>query len=370
MSGQDMDIMYPRAFATDGATIHISDAESGGRFSCIGCGERMSAVLPNLNIASHFRHTVDGAGDRCSPDNALHAAAVGVIVETQIEQIKLRLRYPCGRTADCGHVANELDLAEFPPARKEYALAPKTRADVAFVDDSRRVAIEIVVTHDVEPETSAAYKRAGVAVYRVNISDWDDVEQLRTRVDAESAGEDCEGCVAQVRIAEQNWREKVRNLKIDARKWTEAAFIDARIPENPPQPRDVRKLRYSDGGRLSVEQSRFCSMWANRLTGLGFYQHNTDKPYLFRRRFTAAGRRGEIWVYAEIEESDSGDMRVRPYSDKAMGCGDSDYGGYCLERARCGRCVFYEALNACAIEIMRDGWFHGMTDYRLAEYGK
>lgn len=366
MVGQGMDIMYPRAFAADGATIHISDAESGGRFSCIGCGERMSAVLPNLNIAAHFRHTAEGAGDRCSPDNALHAAAVGVIVESQTERIKRGTRYPCGRTADCGHVANELDLAEFPPARTEYALTPGTRADVAFADESRRAAIEVVVTHDVEPETAAAYKRAGVAVYRVNISDWDGVEQLRASVDAESAGEDCEGCMARARIAEQNWREKVRNLKIDARKWTDSAFMDARIPKSPPQPREVWTLRYSDDARLSAEQSRFCNVWANRLAGLGFYQHNPNKPYLFGRRFTAAERRGEVWVYAEIEESDSGDMRVRPYSDKAMGCGGSDYGvGYCFDSARCERCVFYEALNACAIKVMVEGWFHGMTDYRL-----
>lgn len=115
---QDMDIMYPRALTADSATIHIANAESGGRYLCIGCGERMSAVLPKLNIAAHFRHTVDGAGDRCSPDRTLHEAAVGVIAETQTDRIELGHRYPCGRIADCGHVDDELDLADFPLARR------------------------------------------------------------------------------------------------------------------------------------------------------------------------------------------------------------------------------------------------------------
>lgn len=321
----------------------------------------MSAVLPKLNIAAHFRHTVDGAGDRCSPDRTLREAAVGVIAETQTDRTELGHRYPCGRIADCGHVADELDLANFPLARREYTLAAGTRSDLAFADDSQRVAIEIVVTHDVESETAAAYKRAGVTVYRVKIEDWDDVELLRARVDAESAGAVCADCVTKAQVAEQRWLRRVRELQIGARKWTEIAFANARIPKDTTLPRKVWKLRHADGARPSAAQSRFCNTWANRLTQLGFQQHNPDKPYLFRRRFTATGR--AIMVYAEIE-SDFGETRVRVYSDKAMGRGNSDYGdGYCF--AQCERCVFYAALNACAIEIMVDGWFRGMTDYRL-----
>ena len=73
--------------------------------------------------------------------------------------------------------ATELDLAESWECAVETSIVPHTRTDPAFTHPDGQIAVEVVNTHDMEPETEAAYKRAGVPVAIVRV-EWETIGGL------------------------------------------------------------------------------------------------------------------------------------------------------------------------------------------------
>ena len=75
---QQPEIQYPVAFDHLGDLIKIEDAprQRGQRYSCVHCGDRLSAVVRVAKQKPHFRHTNSMT---CDPDSVLHSTAIEII---------------------------------------------------------------------------------------------------------------------------------------------------------------------------------------------------------------------------------------------------------------------------------------------------
>ena len=130
----------------------------------------------------HFAHKPPS--ERCAdPDKALHDAAVAMIVQgfhdALGQQSEYHLGCPCG---ECGKTVSR-NIA-LPAARVEVekSIVAGTRSDLVVTQTGRNpVAIEVVVTHDLEPEAHEAYMQSGVPVLKVRPT-WDTVTELQSRV--------------------------------------------------------------------------------------------------------------------------------------------------------------------------------------------
>ncbi len=173
------DIKYPISYVLPYESVNIKDADRNNAHYCFGCHQRMKVAQGGVR-RWYFAHKPNSAV--CDSSNALHEAAKTVIVEGFMEASSFgadyELGFPC---QDCG-VAIRLNIAEMGAAIASEQIAVEgTRSDlVVTTSDGKtpRVIIEIVVTHDLEPQTREKYQDAGIRVIKVKPV-WDALEQLR-----------------------------------------------------------------------------------------------------------------------------------------------------------------------------------------------
>lgn len=159
-------ITYP--FAKDGdLVIPVSEARPGGNYACPGCGEPMIPKRGSMK-AHHFAHKVVG---RCDPDHTLHETAKMYVEKLFLnakksgDHLDIQHACPC-----CGSVSHT-DMAAGDYITREETVIQDTRSDLAVFRDGRPyMIIEVVVTHDLEDGTRAAYEKSGVLVVRVHPS--------------------------------------------------------------------------------------------------------------------------------------------------------------------------------------------------------
>ena len=71
-----MNVAYEHGLNSDGVLVHIADAERGGRYFCVGCGERLVAVLGDKRPRRFRRYTAaDSANWNCSTEHAIRRIA-------------------------------------------------------------------------------------------------------------------------------------------------------------------------------------------------------------------------------------------------------------------------------------------------------
>lgn len=168
-------VLYPLAVA-EGRLTWIEDAQRGGRYDCIGCNKRVVA-RQGARKSWHFAHS--RAPRDCEPDGALHRAAQEVVqaaltsAAQQGEPYELRL--PCATCREL--LAFNLAVSGL-SVEAEHSLVPHTRSDlVVYRPNQNPVVVEIVVTHDLEPETAARYNDAGTTVFVVKPA-WETLRDL------------------------------------------------------------------------------------------------------------------------------------------------------------------------------------------------
>ena len=150
-----MAVRYPIARSSHGQLVHI-DAWRDEDVACIGCGQPMVGKRGSVN-AHHFAHAVERS---CSAETVLHAGTKEAVVSAHA-RAPIRLWWSC---VACGETRRattaELDLVT------EAAPCDGVRSDVLGRDltGAPRLAIEVVVTHALEPQTIARYRAAGVSV--------------------------------------------------------------------------------------------------------------------------------------------------------------------------------------------------------------
>ena len=206
-------IRYPIARDQHGAPIRIEDWERGQAVTCFGCGQDLIGRLPfdGIKPTAHFAHKADVA---CSDETALHKAARAAISRSHANGALQTLAWECPRCKRCRH---QTDLRSI-VLREETRPCEGVVSDVLGVDASGkpRVAIEVVVTHDVEAKTLERYRSLGIHVFVLRPS-WGIVGDLVRGVDPliveYRAGlvdtSSCEGC-QQVLCEKEEWAARER----------------------------------------------------------------------------------------------------------------------------------------------------------------
>ena len=264
-------VLYPLA-AADGHLIWIEDAQRGAQYQCIACDQRVVA-RQGTQKAWHFAHHV--AASDCEPDGALHHAAQEVIRDALTSAEKQGGRYevrlPC---ATC-HEMRAYDLAV--PGLSvvaEHSLVSHTRSDlVVYRPEQSPIVIEIVVSHDLEPETASRYEDSGMTVFVVK-PEWNTLQHLRHGITPDrSMG---------VRPVQCDECRRAERRRAELEQWAAGKLsrLDTRVPHrgSGPPVRPWRRDRY--GNDLYIDARSRTHAAALILTELGFSQAR-DKPWLF-----------------------------------------------------------------------------------------
>ena len=146
-----------------------------------------------------------------------------------------------------------------------------------------------------EPETEAAYKRAGVPVTIVNV-EWDTVERLLGGLLVDEArnfdSDICNKC--DDRRAEAEQRLERRKRYVD-----NVLSMMSRQPAHSPRFRSWLYAKHSTQMFPNIQRKVFAN--AIILTEVGFRQHNPSKPWLFQ---FLINRKEEVILYADLGGSD------------------------------------------------------------------
>ena len=263
-------IAYPLARDAEGNIIPISDAKHKVQYACVGCGNPM---IPKMGARNkhHFAHKTDCA---CAPDNALHETSKAHIIR-RFEDARETgggciMKAPC---STCGKQTIEYDLTDGGASIKPEASAIEgTRSDLAVFEAdgvTPRAIIEVVVTHDLEPNTRTAYLKSGVPVIVV-LPSWGSLSNVRDTLNMT-----CAACIT-------------RDIDLDR-------FVSDMTQDlNAPLPREINADKYR---RVLFPKLRSkVNDCALRLSRCGFVQQ-PSRPTLFLYE-TAYWR-----VYADLDST-------------------------------------------------------------------
>ena len=308
-------VAFPAAYSIEQQSIiRIEDAptERGHRYACVHCKQVMSAVVLVTRRTAHFRHTAPE--DRCDPDDALHTFAIRMIQQAHDAAVASDGRYMFLRACvKCKGLATEIDLADGWKSDAEKSIVPRTRSDLVFSHaDGRRLAVEVVVSHEMESEAEAAYKDSSIPVGIVR-PQWDTVDRLLDDLVVDDSQN-----FRPHRCAKCEAAEKERNAKLKAdRVRREDTFhkrqrtvdsVLAKMERRRSSRPLFRPWYYGKPRMLSSYPTPMYPQTQRRvfanaiiLTELGFEQHNQRKPWLFRY---AIHNDQDVTLYADLGGSD------------------------------------------------------------------
>ena len=257
-------ILYPVACNQAGAPIHIDDWVRGQPVTCFGCGQDLIGRLPydGIKPTAHFAHKVDAA---CSGETALHKAAKAAILYAHAGGVLKALSWECPHCKRCLHRTN---LRSF-VLRSEMSPCTGVVSDVLGLDAAgdSRVAIEVVVTHDVEAETLSRYRASGLYVFVLRPT-WGligdivrgvdplPVDHLLGFVDTTA----CEGC-REVLSEKREWEDRERRQKEAS--WWKAWLTTWRHVGNEALTRSEEQQRALQATRVreAAVWQRFADGW-------------------------------------------------------------------------------------------------------------
>ncbi len=220
--------------------------------------------------AWHYAHKGSN-GERCDPDTALHEAAKAMVVQGVTNALCLGGDYIAEVTCRrCRTVVSTNVAHTSGNASMERSVVDRTRSDIVIDRGPRRkpVIVEIVVTHDLEPDTESRYKKSGLPVLVVR-PDWDTVVSLLTSLNTDSSlNIDCVKC----RHAKARRQQELS----DAHEWVATTL--GRL--NPGSKSSFRQWEHDKHGNVMGQPAgERVRRNASILVGLGFSQ--TRKPWLF-----------------------------------------------------------------------------------------
>ena len=174
-------ILYPLARGKAGRAVHVREALKGHPYECFGCSVPMVA-RQGAKRQWHFAHKPPF--ERCAdPDKVLHDSATAMIIRGFYDALDRQSDYclgcPCG---ECGRTVSRNVAVPGASMEAEKSIVAGTRSDLVISQTDRSpVVIEIVVTHDLEPEAHEAYQESGIPVLKVRPT-WDTLSQLESDV--------------------------------------------------------------------------------------------------------------------------------------------------------------------------------------------
>ena len=282
-------IRYPMAYEPPYQVAHISQAEKGQMYLCLGCDEEMIPRQGKIK-RHHFAHK---AGmERCDPDNALHETAKAAICQgfltAQENEDEYSVSFPCERCDATLKVNIALEGASI---ATERAAVQGTRSDlVVSREDGRssRIIIEIVVHHDIEEGTEKRYRDSGIPVVRVRPT-WESVDELRQDIQVSEILNLSNRMCRQCREDQRKQEEWCRGIEQKVR-----ARI-APVKTDRPKFETIKQDKF--GSFLRFDTRRMVNENAKKLVGIGFEQR-PSRPTLFNVR-------AEQWsIFADLDSTD------------------------------------------------------------------
>lgn len=182
-------LLLPYAYDSIGNLVHIDDAHKGETYTCPECGKVLSLNISKIpegqkyHRRNHFSHPKGSPDNQCT-ESFLHKLFKERAAECIREKIEnenvFEFVWQC-RECDEVHVGNMLKKAE--SVCLEYNLGI-CRPDVALLDEDGKVVIviEVVVTHKPEPEVMSYYKDNKIGCLQINVSDFDDCENVERKL--------------------------------------------------------------------------------------------------------------------------------------------------------------------------------------------
>ena len=270
-------ILYPLARGKTGNAVHIREALKGSPYECFGCSMPMVA-RQGARRQWHFAHKPPF--ERCAdPDKALHDSATSMIIRgfrrALDQQRDYRLGCPCG---ECGRTVSRNIAVPGAVIEAERSVVAGTRSDLVIGQTDRGpVVIEVVVTHDLEPEAQEAYKESAIPVLKVRPT-WDTLFHLESEVITDDTLN-----VPPVRCSDCKYAEQ-RHRQEQVRTRRRADSILRRMNERrPTDPGSLpfRPWTHDKFGRpMFSDIRRRVFVNAIILTELGFVQAKTS-PWVF-----------------------------------------------------------------------------------------
>ena len=277
-------IRYPYALDSNGQVVNINSSQSGQLYQCLVCRSSMVAKRGTVR-QPHFSHKQSIA---CSdPDTALHKTAQSLIIQcldsARNSNEEYRLGYPC---PDCGESVSYNIAPVVTDVRAECPIVEGTRSDIVlYREDRNPIVLEIVVTHDLEPDTRNRYLESGLPVFLIQPT-WDSLNALENSVIADAILNvdvtPCRSC--------QNEAERKRQRDEENGKQVNSYLerMDRRRPSDPSR-LPFRPWTHDKFAQpMSINTRRRVYANAIVLTELGFVQ-TQKKPWLFRLGITGVG---------------------------------------------------------------------------------
>ena len=291
-------ISYPVAYLSPNKSVHIADARRGSPHYCFGCDREM--VIKRGQVRrEHFAHKA-GLVD-CDGFAALHNSAQAMICQgfrqAVVERSEYLLAYPCSRC----YSPIRADIAQGNPIiYSEKTIVEGTRSDLVVTKSdgvTKRVVIEIVVSHDVEPETRLKYESAGIPVVKIKPT-FETIRGLRfAAMGYETLNVTrnlCHTCVA----SEKNESEELKPIEEPA---LFAKQVTVGIQPSYRGERRIKPITHDKyGAPLRADTRRMVMMYARKLVKLGFQQEmrpSRCSPTLFVYK-------AENWnIYADLDST-------------------------------------------------------------------
>ncbi len=186
------DIKYQNASDTSGKVVNIDEvtpeSRANMRFSCIGCGREMVAVLGKKN-KHHFRHKEEVT---CNEETYLHRLTKRILKEKFDSEAQFIVKYhvpiECPISAGCSFndrscssmVLKPIDLKQFYDTCEEEVSYSGFRADLMLshsgFPNRKPVFLEVAVTHDCEQEKVNSL----IPIIEIKIRSEEDVNKIKT----------------------------------------------------------------------------------------------------------------------------------------------------------------------------------------------
>ena len=281
-------VRYPIAYKLPYIVTHISEAERGTDYLCLGCSGPMTPRKGKIK-RHHFAHKADL--EQCEPDSALHETAKAAISQAFLRAQEQGEEYPISFPCHRCHTSLKVDTAlEGASIATERPVVQGTRSDLVISKEdgvTPRVIIEVVVHHDLEEDTENRYRDSGIPVARVR-PNWETVDDLRHEIRVKEmlnvANPTCRQCKEDQRRLDEWKGDFERKAK---GKIAPAQARAARLAE-------IRQDRF--GSFLRPDTRRTVNEYARKLAGIGFIQSH--------RRATLFNVRVDEWsIYADLDST-------------------------------------------------------------------
>ena len=314
------EIAYPVAYKLPYTIFHIEEAYRGD-YLCLQCNNRMVVHRgPTGKKRDHFQHY--RRPDFCDPDGALHKTAQALVIKAFLKAQEEGDEYnvEISQHKCCGKITTVNIAQEGSTIASERTVIRGTRSDLVILKESQdpRVIIEIVVTHDMSPETRDKYLKSGTPVITIKDIDWDTVSILNHKIWASSfinieQKAFCRDCYAnhlqsekRRRDAEQRRRqETAKTLQVFNEKKEEAEKLVG-LQRSPKHPRLKEITEVGIDGNLTnatrktslrPDTKARLNQQARDLASVGFIQQGS-RPTLFVYK---AGKRK---IYADLDSTE------------------------------------------------------------------